>query len=357
MDLSGLDSRQDRETLAAQVFGMHLHDRWGVGVDSPCGGTGILIFLAIDDRAIYISRGGAMKSVLTNHRLDRVISQVKPLLRTENYSAALQTALDNIGMLIKSGEPNLPERVWTGLSETWPFMFFASIVLFSVFQGHIQQRRQREYARVQSQLSELDRNRAEALQGRYQCTSCPICLDDFQTYSSDRNKTPSGTASSSDRVGSDGLPLKLLRCGHVFDQTCWTEWIETGQGNFTQCPVCNQDIRVGTPSASDERSPDSDGAIRQRNGIGAVQEAELRGYQQERMFRLARMGQMYPRFVNHQQVQTWSDPAYDRPLVRDPRFVRSNPHQPQTKASSGFDHSSGLSFGGGGSSGGRGGRW
>lgn len=361
MDLSGFDNRQDREERAAQAFGTHLHDQWGVGMDSPCGGTGILIFLAIHDRAIYISRGDAVKSVLTNHRLDRVISQMKPLLRNENYSLALQTALDNIGMYIKSGDPNLSERVWAGLSETWPFMFFASIVLLFVFQGRIQQRSQREYARVQSQLSELDRNRAEALQGRYQCTSCPICLDDFQTYS-DRNESPSGTASTSDRVGSDGLPLKLLRCGHVFDQTCWTEWIETGQGNFSQCPVCNQDVGVGTPSASEERSPeyDNDGAIRQRNGIGAVQDAEqraLRRYQQERMFRLVRMGQLYPRFVNHQQMQRWSDPAYDRSLVRDPSFVRSNPHQPQTKPSSGFDHSSGRSFGGGGSSGGRGGRW
>jgi uncharacterized membrane protein YgcG len=74
------------------------------------------------------------------------------------------------------------------------------------------------------------------------------------------------------------------------------------------------------------------------------------------MFRLARMGARYPRFVNQDQVQRWSDPAHDRSLVKDQRFVRSNPRRP--KPSSGSNHGgNSRSFGGGGSSGGCGGRW
>jgi uncharacterized membrane protein YgcG len=348
MDLSAFVNRQDTEALAAEAFGTHLHNHWGVGLDSSCGGTGILIFLAIHDRAIYISVGEGVKSVLTDYRLNQVIAKMKPLLRSEHYSRALQSALDNISIFVKAGEPNLPEKILASLHQTLPLVFFASIVLFFMFQGRIQQRRQREYARVQSHLSELDRNRALALQGTYQCTSCPICLEDFETNGD-------GGDSTANMVGSDGLQLKLLRCGHVFDQSCWSEWIETGQGNFSHCPLCNQD--VGTPNASDQTSPEQHGAIRQRNGIDAeAEQRALRRYQQERMFRLARMSARYPRFVNQDQVQRWSDPAHNRSLVKDQSFVRSNPHQP--KPSSGLNQGgSSRSFGGGRSYGGRGGRW
>lgn len=95
MDLSGFANRQDTEDLAAEAFGTHLHNHWGVGLDSSCGGTGILVFLAIHDRAIYISVGEGVKSVLTDYRLNQVIAKMKPLLKSENYSGALQSALDN----------------------------------------------------------------------------------------------------------------------------------------------------------------------------------------------------------------------------------------------------------------------
>lgn len=364
MDLYDYRRYEDKEKHAAKDFALHLHNTWGVGVETPCGGTGILVFLSMYDRAIYISTGDAMKTVLTDHRLDKVMREMKPLLRQVKYGDALQTAVYEIGRHVETGKPQRMERFWAILSDIWPFAMFASIVSFFVFQGRLQQRRQRQYARVQTQLSELDRNRAEALQGTFRCTSCPICLNDFETPVSDDGQDSSAGPTEMSKIGSDGLPLKLLRCGHVFDQTCWTEWIENGQGNFNKCPICNQD--VGTPAmegseqaASPEQQNNED--IRQR-GAGVLQEQQpraLRRYNQDRMFRLARMSLQFPRYVNFQQVQRWSDPAYDRSLARDTSFTRNNPVQHTRYAAGGNRRasSSSRSFGGGRSSGGRAGRW
>jgi hypothetical protein len=43
-------------------------------------------------------------------------------------------------------------------------------------------------------------------------------------------------------IGTDKLPIKLLRCGHIFDTTCWKIWVDSGQGNPWVCPVCRQDV-------------------------------------------------------------------------------------------------------------------
>jgi len=43
-------------------------------------------------------------------------------------------------------------------------------------------------------------------------------------------------------VGADGKRIKLLRCGHIFCETCWQSWVHSGCGNPCNCPVCRQDI-------------------------------------------------------------------------------------------------------------------
>ena len=353
MDLYDYRNYEDKENRAAQDFAMHLHNTWGVGEDSPCGGTGILLFLSMDDRAIYISTGNAVKPLLTDYRLDQVMSEMKPLLRQVKYYEALQTAINAMARHVESGKPERMERFSAALSETWPFIMFASINLFFIGQGRLQQRRQREYARVQTQLSELDRRRAEALQGRYNCTSCPICLNDFEGCSEGQETTETPT------IGSDGLPLKLLRCGHVFDQSCWTEWIENGQGNFSQCPCCNQNVGAPTEDEGQQSPEQNADDVRQRGGLQDAEPRALRRYNEDRMFRLVRMSMQFPRFINQQQVQRWSDPSYDQSLARDYGFTRRNPSVQHTKYSGGSNRfsSSSRGFGGGGSSGGRGSRW
>lgn len=45
------------------------------------------------------------------------------------------------------------------------------------------------------------------------------------------------------RRGADGRKIKLLRCGHIFCETCWRSWVHsTACGSPCSCPVCRQDV-------------------------------------------------------------------------------------------------------------------
>lgn len=44
------------------------------------------------------------------------------------------------------------------------------------------------------------------------------------------------------RRGADGRKIKILRCGHIFCDSCWKTWVHSGCGNPCNCPVCRQDV-------------------------------------------------------------------------------------------------------------------
>jgi hypothetical protein len=80
--------------------------------------------------------------------------------------------------------------------------------------------------------------------------SCPICLENFDIKAEESTRDEENICSGMRRVdsygiplsGTDGEPLKILRCGHVFDSSCWGTWVHSGQGNPNQCPVCRMDV-------------------------------------------------------------------------------------------------------------------
>lgn len=361
MDLTpfGGDDSKDR---AAETFARYVHDDWGVGVETEsCGGAGVLLFLSIEDRTIYLSRGAALEGTLTDRRVDGVIDNMKDLLRSEEYDNAILQALQDMQQYIAEGPPTSYENfMYTVLNVLFPAVWLMA-VLGSVGRNiWVNSRMQREYARVKSQLSEIDRARAEALQGRYQCTSCPICLEDFAPP-----ETEGGVAT----VGSDGQPIKLLRCGHCMDETCWAEWISSGRGTITKCPICMQDIGVSTENTN-QTNPQQQAPARRdvhennhnhNNELANWEDEEedraMRRYRRDRLFRLARLGNRYPRIVNQAQIQRWSNPTYEGQLVRDPGFVQSNPTLVRPASGGSRGMSSGGGFGGSSSGGGRGGSW
>jgi Zinc finger, C3HC4 type (RING finger) len=67
------------------------------------------------------------------------------------------------------------------------------------------------------------------------------------------------------RRGADGKKIKLLRCGHIFCETCWKSWVHSSAcGSPCNCPVCRQDVGKSlcrSRRSSQSSSPDeSDGA-------------------------------------------------------------------------------------------------
>ena len=74
-----------RKQIAAEDFARALHDSWGVGHDTPHGGTGILIFLSVQDRVIYISRESALDRLVNSARIDKIIKGARPFLKRKRY--------------------------------------------------------------------------------------------------------------------------------------------------------------------------------------------------------------------------------------------------------------------------------
>ncbi len=339
------------EDKAAEQLARALHDTWGVGQSTELGGTGVLIFLSMYDRVVYISRGGALDRLLTNGRIDTILYDIRPTMRQAQFAEGLLLAIDEVIAYIEKGEPTWREKVLDlfQLPNLFLLIWLGALV-HGLTSAHRQRREQRAYAQAASQLSEIDRAQAEALQGQYQATSCPICLESFKSAT----------------VGSDDLPIKLLRCGHVFDESCWSEWVSSGQGNVSKCPICKMDVghsrdetlvRVSAPSPASHEAPTTHDTIDEHD------QAIIRRFQQERNFRLIRLGTRYPNFISQSQIQRWSSPTYDGSLVRDPVFQQRSPQEvlrqsrsDRMNSSSGFS-SRPMTFGGGTSSGGRAGRF
>lgn len=501
MDLDAAVSSKD-------MFAQEIHNKWGVGYEcrndkDASGGTGVLLVLSLQDRFVYISRGSLLEKVLTDRRLDNLIeNKMKPLLRESDSPGAIIIALNEIDRLLQLGEPS----VWLELIPNFAMDYGWMLVLFGtgILLKWYHDKERIEYAKVASHLTELDMSRAAALQGRFQCQSCPICLEHFipqpckmedddeckkkendtkqnQSDSKLRNdleignnttygytkdvsnhvfekqqplidtdtkssqvadiknaqstmSSPSNTTTSTRKmIGSDNLPLKLLRCGHVFDTTCWEDWVSSGHGNINKCPICQQDvggnhrdvtlhdsnsnssirgenvtIRRTTSTTTttsendtvtmtmdhvDTMTMDHVDTINPSNShlsstqvsyTSHMQEVQDWRYQQQRQqdqvertlnqytrdrnFRLERLARRYPRYVQQQHIQRWTQVNYDGRLAQDPSFMENDPsrvssttQQLRTAGGSGGNSNSGFGsssgFGGGSSGGGRGSTW
>eukprot|EP00526_Cylindrotheca_closterium_P012057 CAMPEP_0113659736 /NCGR_PEP_ID=MMETSP0017_2-20120614/32523_1 /TAXON_ID=2856 /ORGANISM="Cylindrotheca closterium" /LENGTH=463 /DNA_ID=CAMNT_0000574319 /DNA_START=47 /DNA_END=1438 /DNA_ORIENTATION=+ /assembly_acc=CAM_ASM_000147 len=367
-DRDNVDNGMD-EDAAAEKFARGLHDRWGVGTDGESGGTGVLVFLSVDDRVVYISRGSSFDVLLRNSRIDSIIQDLRPSLRQAKYGEGLSLAVELIGTYIQKGEPKWDEWIWDYFRIEYLLLSgYGLAIYFSMRQARRRREAQRVYAEAASQLSAIDRAQAEALQGQFNASSCPICLEDFV----------------SNAIGSDERPIKLLRCGHVFDASCWEEWVNSGQGQVSKCPICKKDVGVGESSISaaaagasgetvGEQPPQADTMVAVDDT--SVQQNEqhihhhhhhhnqrnraMQLFQQDRNFRLARLALRYPNVVTQQQVQRWSSPTYNGQLTQDRSFVESRPRAPEPRSYNSNNRMGGssASFGGGTSSGGRGGRF
>ena len=146
--------------------------------------------------------------------------------------------------------------------------------LFPNYQwGEYRDRRKRwQYAEQRSRLTGVDREKAERLQREFQTRTCPICLEyfDFDHHDGSKKTLLLGNSKHPEedclRLGSnmqlspfsyeppvtesyvlpqrgaDGRRVKLLRCGHIFCESCWKSWVHSGCGNPCNCPVCRQDV-------------------------------------------------------------------------------------------------------------------
>eukprot|EP00591_Stephanopyxis_turris_P014787 CAMPEP_0195537766 /NCGR_PEP_ID=MMETSP0794_2-20130614/48605_1 /TAXON_ID=515487 /ORGANISM="Stephanopyxis turris, Strain CCMP 815" /LENGTH=804 /DNA_ID=CAMNT_0040671585 /DNA_START=207 /DNA_END=2621 /DNA_ORIENTATION=+ len=274
---------QDQEDMindAAQYFARYIHETWQVGsASSPsCPGqphphSGVLIFLSIQDRVCFISTSGSLlESVLPWWRLEQIMMDIQNELRHRDYGAGILRAIADIHDYLRLGPPTATDRIWDIISRFGVVIGFSLLTFgFAVWGEYKDRCRRWQYTEKQSKLNKKEFIVAKSLQVEYECYTCPICLEDFsypeekkpekkeslqknkkkfmkKTYGSlidnyeDAMQHSNTTTTRPPSIGSDGLPLKLLRCGHAFDQTCWKLWVNKGTGDPCKCPVCRCDI-------------------------------------------------------------------------------------------------------------------
>ena len=362
----------DFKIQEAKKIAMNIHDSWGVG-NTECNGSGIVLLMSVKDRVAYISTSSGLSPILTKGRIDHIIEEMKSLLKDQEYAKATVNAIHFIIQYIDKGPPSFWEQYW-GL------LFMGAIFGGVIGSSKWQQKKKTEYVKVKSHLDKIDRDKALVLMGKYECSSCPICLEDFKCphleSGKKRESPPTSPVSSPDHdsnagipyIGSDGKPLQLLRCGHAFDKSCWEEWTSSPSCNIYQCPICKQDIGASASVDPDQRSSyqgrqEFRPLNRLYNNMGwpsARQQQQQQMYQFERNFRIHRLHHQYPHYIRQSNVDRWTCDSYDGTMAQDSDFLHRDPVVHDQQHSSGILGSggaSGSSFGGGHSGGGSGGTW
>ena len=143
---------------ATEKFARSLHDTWGVGnSDSQ---NGILMFISLDSRSIFISTGDGVKGKLSQGILEGyIINEVmKPELKYKYYSSAIEKGVFEIDNIL-SGKSNISAMYYNASSwmdswfvKTGGFMgIFAVVFYWSWREGE----RMRKLERGRRALDEL----------------------------------------------------------------------------------------------------------------------------------------------------------------------------------------------------------
>lgn len=240
---STYEDEDDMVNDAAQIFARYIHDQWWSERNEPYG---ILIFLSIQDRVCFISTGSSIASILPWWRLEHVVGGMKPDLRKLDYGASILRAMRDLEELLQAGPPTMQDRLQDFSARFGVVICFTIFTFFFGAWGEYRDRRKRwQHADTRSRLTKGERECARLLQRDFSTKSCPICLETFSENQQSSNSSPSMKRVDSFGIpieGNDNKAVKLLRCGHIFDESCWRSWVNSGHGNPFNCPVCRQDI-------------------------------------------------------------------------------------------------------------------
>lgn len=253
------EDEDDMVNDAAQVFARHLHDAWwksppNCAESNTCRNPafGILIFLSVTDRVCFISTGTGIASMLPWWRLEHIVSNMKPQLRSRDYGNSILDAVQDLYEMLLAGPPTFSDRLHDFVSRFGVVIGFAIFTFFFGAWGEYRDRQKRwQYAETRSRLSKDDKEKARLLQSHFHTPHCPICLESFDGL--EGVDLPGGGEKGEEGMkrvdsfgipvkGNDDRPVKMLRCGHIFDETCWNLWVNSGHGNPCNCPVCRQDV-------------------------------------------------------------------------------------------------------------------
>lgn len=352
-----------KEARAVQ-FAKDLHDRWGVG-DVTCQ-NGIVLAIAIEDRAIGISTGAGVKHVLTDDMVRYIISEIRPYMKMKEYGKAIVQAVTIIGNVISGWKPETSKSLHLG--SAFFFVVAASSVSFLLISSA---RSKHRYSKCKRILSSIDEGRKAASRNAYVAKSCPICLEDFSADPSKDSVTQLPSSSLTLHKDADvqtTVPLRTtagnaqslfsktstasnaaeeeiaLPCGHKYHEKCIMSWLSGPGKTNSQCPICRQPV-----------SKDNDDEI--ENRTNSSQPSGWDVYDPEYSFRMRRTHYYFPDFITWNMINSWHHDRHAESLsmAASHSFSAVDPTVVANAARSAGTGGSSFSFGGGSSAGGGGG--
>ena len=238
----------DDRSATGQSFARSVGDRWGVG-NAACN-DGIVFFLSAKDRTFAIVTGKGARRSLSDNTAARILTRIKPLLRSQKYDEAVVGALLSIREVLQtgalsgsddddSGGGGLAVILLVGLFLCGPavcgiFGLLAVAVLkvgaylldglewlkakcigatSGGGQTHPQQNEQAVLTRIEHELDRPDDDQQ----------MCAICLDDFDSSDGSESKPLAPSA------------VTTLPCGHKFHASCCDEWLS--RAAIARCPM------------------------------------------------------------------------------------------------------------------------
>jgi len=168
------------------------------------------------------------------------VNGMKTNLRNGNYADALLSAINEVSAMIESGPPTASERAHDFFTRFGFVIAFSMVTFILALAGEYRDRRKRlTNAENRSRLTSIEVEKAKQLQCEFKATECPICLEPFIN---EESKLVRADTYGIPLYGSDGYEIKILRCGHIFDFSCWSAWVDADYSNANKCPFCRQDV-------------------------------------------------------------------------------------------------------------------
>lgn len=258
----------DGRTLSdrAQNFANLLFANWNL--NQNCGAS-VLLFLSLDDRRIFIRTGPLAAKYLDEKQIDDVYSSIIPRLEKKQTFAALEAALSKIGSYLskyRGSHPSSPDsrNPQSGASGASVPLFFRNgppwwdlelsiVSLIAAFLvviaccngvgGPEAARKKRERRHVLRKLDLLRSEYVAAMLPQYSPSTCPYCQADLSAPWEPTVPTLSPNVDNLQSANTEVRdvhfkPIRTLRCGHTFHESCFIDE-HPGISVFSlECPVC-----------------------------------------------------------------------------------------------------------------------
>lgn len=276
INYNGLNSKDDNTMEAAKYFSTELHNTWGVG--STTSNDGILIFLSISDRVVYLSTGSGVNHLLPQHLIDRIIENMKSDLRRGEYGKAIQKCIIQIDTILSGDskselEVKLSSSSSSEIGTYFSYIFYGLIFSFIIGSQYSKYRENQRLNSMQRGQAALDRLMKEVDQSsesfKFHSSSCPICLEAYPSKNlssssssemesefgdgyGETSKTIIGPSSSGEHSNNSSSPEADatrrpmgLQCGHTFCFSCLETYLKSDTGK--SCPICRAPVDINNP--------------------------------------------------------------------------------------------------------------